>query len=93
MSKQDIDKIKMLDRLKLIYTNLINNNSNFFFNNSHSIEQLFNEKNIILSKLLLSSKLFLFDDNEKKIIKGIIQKDILKNLQIIDLLNDESIIF
>ncbi len=92
MSKEDIDKIKMLDRLKLIYTNLINNNPNFFLNKSHSIEKLLNEKNNLLSELLLNSNIFLFDD-EKKNIKNIIQKDILKNLQILDLLNDQSIIF
>tara|TARA_A100001015_G_C14865271_1_gene662011 strand:+ start:781 stop:1059 length:279 start_codon:yes stop_codon:yes gene_type:complete len=92
MSKQDIDKIKMLNRLKLIYTNLINNNPNFFITESNSIEKLLNEKNNLLSELLLNSNIFLFND-EKKNIKNIIQRDILKNLQILDLLKDESIIF
>ena len=92
MSINDIKNLKILDKFKKSYINCLNENSNFYCNICRDdMHKLIDVKNKNLNTLSTST-IFITND-EKKHIKNLLQQDILINLQILELLNDEQIIF
>tara|TARA_B100001248_G_C27124488_1_gene337312 strand:+ start:217 stop:498 length:282 start_codon:yes stop_codon:yes gene_type:complete len=92
MSINDIKNLENLEKLKKTYMDCINENSSFYSQVSKdTIDKLIDDKRNSMD-IVASSIILIFNEDKKKIRK-LIQQDILRNLQILELLNNELIIF